>query len=142
MSRSRFNANRVANAGFLLVVWPWILWACLRLIGTRRLQLNQAAEKMAAVRMFPFAFLKQPERLRACVFVVRRWLPPYQMGPCLKSSLLLLDLCGRAGIEVTFHLGVLSENGQRAFHAWLESEDMTPERVPSGYQELWSWGPA
>jgi predicted Co/Zn/Cd cation transporter (cation efflux family) len=34
---------------------------------------------------------------------------------------ILLDLLTRAEIPVTFHLGVLSEDGKRAFHAWLES---------------------
>ncbi len=96
-------------------------------------------EKMSRVRVPLFPFLKSGERIRSCVWFVRRWLPPYGMGPCLKSSLLLLDLLARVSIPVTFHLGVMSEDGHRAFHAWLESNQLKPETVPADYQELWSW---
>lgn len=52
-----------------------------------------------------------------------RWLPPKGMGPCMKCSLILLDLWSRCGLEPELHLGV-RRSGEQLFaaHAWLTAE--------------------
>lgn len=68
-----------------------------------------------------------------------RVLPPWGMGPCLKRSLILLQLWTARGVEVRLHLGVRRlDQGRPEGHAWLSTEDPELNRLggaPSGAVE-------
>jgi hypothetical protein len=69
---------------------------------------------------------------------VTRWaplLPPHGIGPCLKRSLLLLDLWSRCGLAPRLHVGVaLSATGRRA-HAWVTPDPVTPAPPAGSFDE-------
>ncbi|MCB1041389.1 MAG: lasso peptide biosynthesis B2 protein [Acidobacteria bacterium] len=136
----RFDRHRLVNGCYALLWFPWIVWASLRLSWWYpRRRLDQLTNIMSDVFVSPTVWPRQPERLRSVVHFVRPVLPPFGMGACLKSSLILLDIMARARVPVTFHLGVASDHQDRAFHAWVESKALKTERLPLQYRELWCW---
>ena len=49
-------------------------------------------------------------------------LPPRQMGPCMKRSLLLLNLWSRCGLAPCLHLGAAPLGEGLLGHAWLTAD--------------------
>ena len=84
----------------------------------RRLPLDEACNALAQGRRLPRP-LRDPDGYSRVVNRLIRWLPPYNLGPCIKRSLLLLDLWSRCGLEPRFHLGVRTKDEQRDGHAWV-----------------------
>ena len=66
-------------------------------------------------------------------------LPPRRFGPCLKRSLLLLDLWSRCGLDPRIHIGTLKHEEERRFHAWVSVPGSDTPAEPSGYAEIWSY---
>lgn len=65
-------------------------------------------------------------------------LPPHSHGPCLRRSLLLLDVWTRCGLAPRLHLGVRTPT--RDAHAWLTSTPPLPAyhaaSDPAGYPDV------
>ncbi|MEM9556086.1 MAG: lasso peptide biosynthesis B2 protein [Acidobacteriota bacterium] len=106
-------------------------------VGARR-RLDELADALRRVRppLRPRS-LRNPLWLAACVGRLEPVLPPYRYGACLKSSLLLLDLWSRCGLEPVLHLGMRRADGEPRFHAWLEV-DGGPSTPRRGHTVLWS----
>jgi len=101
--------------------------------GTALLQLLEALRR---VRRLP-RLLARPECLARAATRLLPWLPPRGMGPCLKRSLILLDLWARCGVEARLHLGVAggAAGGGRG-HVWVSAPGFPPES--GGGLETWS----
>ncbi|MBZ0111078.1 MAG: lasso peptide biosynthesis protein [Thermoanaerobaculia bacterium] len=125
----------VAKAAFLLCASPWIVVAAARALHwTRRRSLDVAVEQLRSVPRFRWAYLRRPDWLCASVDRVLPLVPLRGFGPCLKRSLLLLDLWGRCGLEPRLHLGIRAPgqdsgygvdrglgSGPAEGHAWVSS---------------------
>jgi hypothetical protein len=107
--------------------------AVLRRVGRAPGLASSASASRLAARLSPWV-----ERFGAVV-------PPGDFGPCLKRSLLWLDLLSRCGIPARFHCGVrrgdrsLSAAGMEA-HAWVTVEGRPfpgPAALPPGFVEVW-----
>lgn len=135
-------SGRAAKGLFLIAVSPWIFWAALRLtVLFRRLSLPEVAEHLARGRVFPVPYLRHAPFVVGSVAALSPWLPPFGLGRCLKTSLLLVDLLSRTGAEPHFHLGMTRFGDQRAFHAWLSGPGVPQLEDESAYDEVWSWSP-
>lgn len=136
--------DRARKALFALVALPALLRAALRLGRLdRRHDLAGVAERMARVPPWRVGLFANPRYLDACVRRVAGWLPPRRLGPCLKRSLLLLDLWSRCGLHPRIHLGVVgSAAGGRSFHSWVSLPDgeAPVARAAPPHLELWSYG--
>lgn len=106
----------------------------------RRLPLHELPGRLRRVPRLPPA-LRAPERF---AWACRRFcahLPPGDLGPCLRQSLLLVDLMARCGVEATLHCGVRKSGGGLEGHAWVSVADgalLQQETVPSDYREVWA----
>ncbi len=132
--------EQVAKATFLVVALPAVLRAALRLSWlNRRCDLDQLADRLRAVRPWITSYLANPHYLGGSAWRLLSLLPPQNFGPCLKHSLLLLDLWSRCGLEPRIHIGTMRADGELKFHAWvtLPGNDL-PEPDVSGYVEVWS----
>jgi hypothetical protein len=65
--------------------------------------------------------LARPEWLAGTVERLLPLLPPRALGPCLRRSLILLELWSRCGLEPRLHLGFRLESPERDGHAWLSA---------------------
>jgi hypothetical protein len=65
------------------------------------------------------ARLARPEWLAGTVERLLPLLPPRHCGPCLRRSLILLELWTRCGLEPRLHLGFRLQSPDRNGHAWL-----------------------
>jgi hypothetical protein len=109
----------IASKARLLPLFPAVVWASLRTWWLyRRLPLDQACKALAEGQPLP-PRLRDPDGYYRLVIRLMRWLPPYDLGPCIKRSLLLLDLWSRCGLEPRFHLGMRNKDEQRHGHAWI-----------------------
>lgn len=125
------SAGYAAKAIFLLCALPWITLAAVRtLYWTRRRSLDLAVEHLRSVPPFRWPYLRRPHWLCASVDRMLPLVPLRGFGPCLKRSLLLLDLWGRCELEPRLHLGIRAPSlgsswspGRRSAegHAWISS---------------------
>ncbi len=129
----------LAKAVFLVTALPVVLRAALRLTWLEgRHDLRELAERLRAVTAWRPSYLANPRYLDGSVSRLLALLPPRRFGPCLKRSLLLLDLWSRCGLEPRIHIGTLRHEGERRFHAWVSIPGSDTPAAPSGYVELWS----
>ncbi len=116
-----------------------VLWAALRLARLdRRHDLRELADRLRAVNPWRASYLTNPRYLDGSVSRVLELLPPRRFGPCLKGSLLLLDLWSRCGLDPRIHIGTLKHEGERQLHAWVSLPGSDTPAEPSGYAEIWS----
>lgn len=131
----------LAKIGFFCLATPAVWRAAWRARGLlRRLPLDDATHRLARAPRWRLGLLDRPTWLAG---VVERWLPllpPWGHGPCLKRSLILLDLWGRSGLAPKLHLGMHKRGEQRAFHAWVEASGIS---VGAGetWSEIWAQPP-
>jgi len=130
-----------------LLLLPAIASASWRLSSRyAALPLDQTVEELASARRLPIR-LQDPMALRELVDRLLPWLPPRGLRPCLKRSLLLMDLWSRCGLAPSFHLGFLEDlasSGSRDGHAWVTVPGTpqleTDPEVPAGLT-LWEASP-
>jgi len=140
---SRHLASRLLpRAAFFVYATPTVLraaWRVRRL--ARRCDLRELPGRLRSVRPFAAPGLARPAWLDGTAARLLPLLPPYGWGPCLKRSLVLLDLWSRCGLEPRFHLGV-RKPGQDPLegHAWVTVGDPRLDRRtgPEGWEEMWS----
>lgn len=87
--------------------------------------------------------LAQPLLLARALRRLDRVLPPRSFGPCLRQSLILVDLLGRCGVEARVHCGVRRSAGGPAWegHAWVSvGGERFPlqSAPPAGFEEIWA----
>ena len=110
---------------------PWTLlravasaWATALVLKrlAARLPFDELLRRLRIGKPFPGELATPTLHLRV-VNRLLRVLPPSEMGPCMKRSLLLLHLWSRCGLAPRLHLGVAraGEEGFRA-HAWLTAD--------------------
>lgn len=132
----------LTKTAFALAAWPVVLRASFRAAWhMRSLPLDEAVARLREVSSLP-RWLQNPRWLAGLSDRLLPFLPPLGYGPCMKRSLLLLDLWGRCGLEPHFHLGI--RRGERApdalkihdreLHAWITAG---PLSTPSNHQEIW-----
>lgn len=124
--------------GFALCALPALLRAAWHL---RQISGEQNLERLAATmgrgRPFRWAFLRQPRYHAGLVEKLVAFLPPRRWGPCLKKSLLLMELWTRCGLSPKLHLGAqIRQGGNFDFHAWISAGELVYGRVD--HEELWS----
>jgi len=130
----------VAKVLFSLYALPALFRASIRICLLRGHDFAVLVDRLRNVPGFARPFAVNPRFHIGLVCRLARWLPPYDMGLCLKRSLLLLDLLGRCGLRPTLHLGVdpSGSKGDLA-HAWLtvESAGVGQIETPSnGYPDV------
>jgi hypothetical protein len=130
----------IASKARLLPLLPAVVWASIRTWWLyRRLPLDEACNALAEGRRLPRP-LRDPEGYSRVVNRLLGWLPPYDLGPCIKRSLLLLDLLSRCGLEPRFHLGVRNKGERREGHAWVTVDGRPDLSVGEmDYTEAFVW---
>lgn len=118
---------------------PRVVASALRVAWlARRRRLVELPE---ALREVPAPVLRFPAYWDAVLVRLLPLLPPYRYGPCLKRSLILLDLWSRCGLRPRLHLGV-RRPGEDPLqgHAWVTTGDPRLDRRtgPEGWEEMWS----
>lgn len=102
---------------------------------------RRLVELPEALREVPAPVLRFPAYWDAVLVRLLPLLPPYRYGPCLKRSLILLDLWSRCGLRPRLHLGV-RRPGEDPLqgHAWVTTGDPRLDRRtgPEGWEEMWS----
>lgn len=110
-------------------------------VGVRRGGIEGLADRLRAAPPFAAGWLRRPADLDAVAVRLLPLLPPYGMGPCLKRSLVLLDLWSRCGLAPRLHIGV-RRPGEAALeaHAWVTTgvPELDRRTGAHGHQELWS----
>jgi hypothetical protein len=127
---------------FAAAALPAVLRASLRVArGLRGTPLRELPGRLRAAPPFAAGWLRRPADLDAVALRLLPLLPPYGMVPCLKRSLVLLDLWSRCGLSPRLHLGV-RRPGEAALeaHAWVTTgvPELDRRTGPRGHQELWS----
>jgi len=106
----------------------------------RRLPIHELPARLRRVSTLPGPLRSPAGFAWAC----RRFaghLPPSDYGPCLRQSLLLVDLMARCGIETTLHCGVRKSGESLEGHAWVSVPDgggLGQEAVPADFREIWA----
>lgn len=119
---------------FALVGLPALLRAVARARSTARLPIDERVALLRAAEPFRRRTLRDPERWSGYVARVARLLP-VDGGPCLKRSLVLLDLHSRCGLEPRLALAFRPDGaGSGDGHAWLTTDD-GPRRAAEGVWE-------
>ena len=124
----------------LLLLLPAVVAASFRARRLYRgLPLDQACRALIEVRPLPLP-LRDPVGCLQLVNRLLQVLPPRGLRPCLKRSLLLLDLWSRCGLAPRLHLGVRHSADRREGHAWVTvagRPDLSAS--PPGYTEAFVW---
>ncbi len=122
---------------FFLLALPSVLRAAWRV---RRLEpgcsLPELVDRLRRVKPWRFAILNHLEYLEGSAARLAALLPLRRLGPCMRRSLVLLDLWSRCGLDPRFHLGVATDGDDHCLHAWVTSRHRSG---PSGHFEIWSW---
>jgi hypothetical protein len=126
----------VKKGVFFLLALPSVIRALWRVHGLESgCSLPELVDRLRRVRPWRFAFLDHPAYLEGSAGRLAALLPLRGLGPCMRRSLVLLDLWSRCGLDPRFHLGVAAGGDDRRLHAWVTS----PQRsAASGYVEIWS----
>lgn len=132
---------KVSARAPLILLLPAVAAAALRAGRLyRRRPFDQACRELASAPPLPPA-LRDP---KTCLRLVNRLLPllpPRGLRPCLKRSLLLLDLWSRCGLAPRLHLGVNTTGEGRDGHAWVSAPGRPELSAPEpGYTEVFVWG--
>jgi len=126
----------VKKGAFFLLALPSVIRAAWRV---RRLEprcsLPELVDRLRGVKPWRFAILNHPAYLEGSVGRLAALLPVGGLGPCMRRSLILLDLWSRCGVDLRFHLGMARGGGDRRLHAWVTSRQRS---AVSGYVEIWS----
>ena len=130
----------VSSRASMLLLLPVVAAASIRTWRLYpRLPLDQACRVLVEVQPLPPP-LRDPDGCLLLVNRLLRVLPPRGLRPCLKRSLLLLDLWSRCGLAPSFHLGVRRSEGRREGHAWITvagRPDLSAGEP--GYTEAFVW---
>lgn len=119
---------------FALVGFPALLRAVARARSTSALPIDERVARLREAPAFRSAALRDPGRWSGYVARVARLLP-VDGGPCLKRSLVLLDLHARCGLEPRLALAFRPDgDGSGDGHAWLTTDD-GPRRAAEGVWE-------
>ncbi len=131
---------RVRSRASLLPLLPAVVTASIRTWWLYpRLPLDQACRTLVKVQPLP-APLRDPAGYLRLVNRLLRVLPPQGLGPCVKRSLLLLDLWSRCGLAPRLHLGVRRSEDRREGHAWITVEGRPDLWAgETGYTEAFVW---
>lgn len=122
-----------------LFLLPALATACRRASHCyASLPLDRAVEELAAAPPLP-PVLRDPVAAQELVDRLLPWLPPRGLRPCLKRSLLLLDLWSRCGLAPRFHLGRLPAGGDPEGHAWVTADapGLSTDPEPFAGSLLW-----
>jgi hypothetical protein len=130
---------------FATRVWvaALIVWASLRVwFWWRRLDLLDLPARLRAARPLPRRFA-DPALLGRGLRRLGPWLPPRALGPCLRESLVLIDLLARCGLEGRLHCGLrrVVDRSTWEGHAWVSSGGAffpSQSAVPPGFAEIWA----
>ena len=121
---------------FFLLALPLVIRAAWRV---HRLEpgccLPELVDRLRRVKPWRFSFLNHPAYLEGMVGRLAALLPLRGLGPCMRRSLVLLDLWSRCGVDLRFHIGMATGGDDRRLHAWVTSR--LRSAVP-GYVEIWS----
>ena len=130
----------VRSRASLLLLLPAVVAASIRTWWLyRRLPLDPACRALVEVRRLPPP-LRDPAGCLRLVNRLLRVLPPRDLGPCFKRSLLLLDLWSRCGLAPRFHLGVRRSVDRREGHAWVTVAGLPDLSADEqGYTEAFVW---
>jgi hypothetical protein len=106
----------------------------------RQLPLDDTCRALADVRPLP-TLLRDPVGYLRLVNRLLRVLPPRDLRPCFKRSLLLLDLWSRCGLAPRFHLGVRPPvDRSSGGHAWVTVDERPDLSLDgAGYAEAFVW---
>ena len=130
----------VRSRASLLLLLPAVVAASTRTWWLYpRLPLDHACRALVEVRPLPLP-LRDPAGCLRLVNRLLRILPPHDLGPCIKRSLLLLDLWSRCGLAPRLHLGVRRSVDRRECHAWVTvagRPDLSAGEP--GYTEAFVW---
>jgi hypothetical protein len=103
----------------LLVLLVAVLSASIRTWWLyRRLPFDEACRALTETEPLPVP-VRDPAGCRRLVNGLLPLLPPRGLRPCLKRSLLLLDLWSRCGLAPSLHLGMRRSADRREGHAWV-----------------------
>lgn len=122
---------------FFVLTLPWVVIASL--ILTRRYKRLHFDELVASLQKAPVLLpqaLHRPSWLCCCARHTQQVLPPYDLGSCLKHSLLMLRLLAWCGLKSRLHLGIMSDGHVRQLHAWISIEVESNDRS-AGFVETW-----
>ena len=126
------------RGAFFVLALPLVLRAAWRVRRFEpRLPLPDLVDRLRRVRPLARPYLKRPTDLEGCVGRVSRLLP-LSLGPCLKRSLILLDVWSRCGLEPRLHLGIAHASGTRCLHAWVTATGGPDRDRENRYREIWS----
>ena len=120
-----------------------IAWASLRVwYWSRRVDLLDLPARLRAARRLP-EHLVDPALLAGALRRLGPWLPPRSLGPCLRQSLVLIDLLARCGVEARLHCGLrrVAERPSWEGHAWISvGGTFFPHQsaAPPGFTEIWA----
>lgn len=113
-------AHGLLKAAFFAVALPAVARAAVRVLWLERLAMDETARRLRDVRPFRLTWLRQPVLMLGTVERLLWVLPPWSAGPCLRRSLVLLDLWSRCGLEPRLHLNFKAGGGhERLGHAWV-----------------------
>lgn len=114
---------RPAQVAFAVAATPLIFavgWRIAR--SDRELGFGRLVEELRSNGRRPLPrWLTRPDWLAG---TLERWIavvPPRRFGPCLRRSLILLELWTRCGLRPTLHLGFRTGSEDRGGHAWISA---------------------
>jgi hypothetical protein len=127
--RPNARAERLALAEAVVLLWT--VGFAVRVLPFRVLAARLLRDRVARRRACP------PERLAAIVARASAWCWPAPR--CLARALVLARLLARHGLDAHLVVGVATEQGRFAAHAWVEHQGRPLDLVPcvsAGYTEL------
>jgi hypothetical protein len=128
----------MVNRGlFFILMLPFVVVASL--VVSRYYKHMHFDELIAELQNAPVLLprvLHRTSWLCGCANRYQRLLPPFNLGPCLKHSLVTLRLLAWCGIKGRLHLGMMSSNPHRQHHAWISIDGEKIDRS-AGYTETW-----
>lgn len=124
------GVQAVGKAIFFVAAAPLIAVTALRMARLeRQLPFDALVARLRARRAAPLLpFLLRPTWLAGSVERLLPWLPPRDMGVCLRRALIVLELWSRCGLEPRLHLGLSPASGPGPAHAWITAD------IPEGGQ--------
>jgi len=115
---------RPAQVAFAVAATPYLFAAGWRIARRdRRLGFGRLVDELRSNGGRPLPrWLARPDWLAGTLERCLGVIPPRRYGPCLRRSLILLDLWTRCGLRPTLHLGFRLATEDRGGHAWISAE--------------------